>query len=220
VVGESGSGKSTLAHTLLRLTEPTSGTIFFCGSEFTALNKQELRRMRKHLQIVFQNPASSLNLRRTCGELIYEVLAFHKMAEGPLALEKRAVELFTQVGLDPSFLRRYSHELSVGQQQRVCIARALATQPQLLVLDECLSALDVSIQAQVLNLLLELHQSLKLSYLFISHNLGVVEHLSDNVLVMQKGRIVEQGPVEQVFSEPAHPYTRLLISSRLSSFPR
>lgn len=214
VIGESGSGKTTLARAIVRLIEPTSGQILFDDIDITTLSQKALRPLRKSFQIVFQNPASSLNPRMTIAQALGEVIVFHQMSED---VEGYARALMSQVRLDEHYLNRYPHELSIGQQQRVCIARALVTQPRLLVLDECVSALDISVQAQVLNLLLELHEELGMSYLFISHNIQVVEHLADTILVMNKGEIVEQGPAEAVLSNPTDSYTKLLLSSLLQT---
>ncbi len=212
VVGESGSGKTTLARTLCRLIEPTAGQILFEGTDITHMPLEELRYLRKSFQIVFQNPASSLNPRQTIFHTLSEVILFHQMAEDVLEYSQALIE---RVGLGQEYLSRYPHELSIGQQQRVSIARALVTKPRLLILDECVSALDISIQAQVLNLLLELYEEQRISYLFISHDIGVVQHLADRVLVMHDGKVVEEGPVEKVLEAPEQPYTKLLLNSRL-----
>jgi ABC-type glutathione transport system ATPase component len=209
VIGESGSGKTTLARAVTRLIEPTSGQILFDNIDITHMFPSELRPLRRSFQIVFQNPASSLNPRLTISQTLREIIVFHQMGED---VRGYSVSLMKKVGLDEHFLERYPHELSIGQQQRVCLARAL-------VLDECVSALDISVQAQVLNLLLELSDSLGMSYLFISHDIGVVQHLADKVLVMCDGKIVEQGPAEQIFDAPTHPYTKLLLASELPAAP-
>lgn len=210
VIGESGCGKTTLARTIARLQEPTSGQILFDGVDITHMKQKELLPYRKAMQIVFQNPASSLNPRMSIGNILQEVATFHEMSDDPLDYIH---DLMKKVGLSGDYLARYPHELSIGQQQRVSIARALVTKPRLLVLDECVSALDISVQAQVLNLLLELHETLGVSYLFISHDISVVRHLSDRILVMNKGKIVEQGLCEQVLEAPQDPYTKLLLNS-------
>ena len=217
IVGESGSGKTTLARTLIRLEEPTSGKVFFDNVDITHMRAHELLSYRKHFQIVFQNPASSLNPRKTIQETLFEVIVFHEMAEDVVGYSQT---LMKRVGLQADHLERYPHELSIGQQQRVSLARALVTKPRLLVLDECVSALDISVQAQVLNLLLELYEELNMSYLFISHDISVVQHLSDKVLVMKNGQIVEQGPADEVLENPSHPYTKELLSSALPAFVR
>ncbi|MCE5295447.1 MAG: ATP-binding cassette domain-containing protein [Chlamydiales bacterium] len=214
IIGESGSGKTTLARSVMRLEDPTSGQILFDSVDITHMSQSELRPMRKSFQVVFQNPASSLNPRMTIAQSLDEVILFHQMLDDVAAYSHA---LMKKVGLQEEYLARYPHELSIGQQQRVCIARALVTSPRLLILDECVSALDISVQAQVLNLLLELYEELGLSYIFISHDIAVVEHMADTILVMNKGEIVEQGPAEQVLNSPTHPYTRLLLSSALPS---
>ena len=212
VVGESGSGKTTLARALSRLVEPTSGQILFEGADITHMSLEELRFLRKSFQIVFQNPASSLNPRQTIFQTLSEVIIFHQISQD---VGEYAQNLMQKVGLDPEFLARYPHELSIGQQQRVSIARAIATKPRLLILDECVSSLDISVQAQVLNLLLELYEEQRMSYLFISHDINVVQHLADRVLVMHGGSIVEEGPVDRVLESPEQPYTKLLLASSL-----
>ena len=218
--GNTGSGKTTLGRTILRLIEPTAGKIIFAGRDITKLAPNRLKELRKEMQIVFQNPAQSLNPRHTISDTIGEVLIYHKLCHTEEEKFYRTQAVLEKVGLDKSVMNYYPHELSIGQQQRVAIARALSVEPKLLVLDECVSALDVSIQAQVLNLLLELLQSMQMSYLFISHDLSVVSHISDRVLVMAEGVIVEQGEVEDVLEHPEHPYTKLLLSSTLSMKPK
>jgi peptide/nickel transport system ATP-binding protein len=213
IVGESGSGKSTLAKTVLRLLEPTSGHIFVDGQDITSLSRRSLLPYRKKMQIVFQNPAESINMRKTIGQTMHEVLFFHRLSTTWSESIERAKTLLEQVGLDGAHLAYYPHELSLGQLQRVAIARALCTAPEIIVCDECVSALDILVQAQVLNLLLQLHDEYNLSYLFISHDLRVVRHLADRVCVMYKGKIVEEGLVEEVFCNPKHPYTQTLLSS-------
>ncbi|TNC07214.1 ABC transporter ATP-binding protein [Methylobacterium terricola] len=212
VVGESGSGKSTLARLVLRLTEPSAGRIAFDGRDITALDGEAMRRLRRDMQIVFQNPHSALNGRRTVGEAVAEPLRVQGVARGA-ALDARVDRLLDQVSLPRAFRHRYPHELSGGQKQRVCIARALALEPRFLVLDEPTSALDVSVQAQILDVLGELRRELSLTYLFISHNLAVVRYLCDRVMVMREGRVVEQGPVAALFAAPAEAYTRTLLDS-------
>lgn len=212
VIGESGSGKTTLARAIMRLIEPTSGQILFDNVDITFLSQKALCAHRKSFQIVFQNPASSLNPRMTINQALQEVIIFHQMSDDVLGYCQL---LMKKVGLDDHYLDRYPHELSIGQQQRVCLARALVTQPRLLVLDECVSSLDISVQAQVLNLLLELYEELGMSYLFISHDISVVEHLADKIIVMNQGEIVEQGPAEKILTDPEHPYTKLLLASAL-----
>jgi oligopeptide/dipeptide ABC transporter ATP-binding protein len=212
VVGESGCGKSTLGRLILRLLEPSSGAVRFMGHDITLLSGSQLREVRKHLQVIFQDPQAALDPRMTVGRLIEEPLVIHRMGSA----QQRASEiarLLDTVGLPPEAAKRYPHEFSGGQRQRICIARALALQPQLIVADEPVSALDVSIQSQVLNLLGDLQRERGLSYLFISHNLAVVKYLSDTVAVMYLGRVVEMGDAEQVFGSPKHPYTQALLAA-------
>jgi peptide/nickel transport system ATP-binding protein len=212
LVGESGCGKTTLARLVLRLEEPSSGQLRFEGEDLLALGGRALRARRRHFQIVFQDPMSSLNPRMTVGEILAEPLQVHGVARGAAA-DARVVALLEQVGIPASWRQRYPHEFSGGQRQRIGVARAIALGPKLVVCDEAVSALDVSVQAQVLNLLLELREQLGLAYLFISHDLSVVRHVSDRVAVMYLGQIVEQGPAEKLFAGPAHPYTQALLSA-------
>ena len=212
LVGESGSGKTTLGRTLLRLLEPTSGRIRIAGTDVTALAPAELRRFRRHMQIVFQDPDASLNPRMRVGDIIGEPLVIHGLPKR----DERVRELLGRVGLRLEAAQRYPHEFSAGQRQRIGIARALAAEPKLIVLDEPVSSLDVSIGAQIVNLLLELQRERKLTYLFITHDLRVVAHLADTIAVMQEGKIVEHAPVGPLMAAPEHPYTRsLLAASRL-----
>ena len=212
LVGESGSGKTTTGRCILRLIEPTSGEIRFKGEDVLAFSPARMRQARRDMQIVFQDPYSSLNPRMRVGAIVEEPLIIHKIGTKP---ERRArvAELFDLVGLDPSQLTRYPHQFSGGQRQRVGLARALALNPSLIIADEPVSALDVSVQAQVINLLMDLQQRLKLTYLFIAHDLRLVRHICSRVAVMYLGRIVEMGETEAIFAAPAHPYTRALLSA-------
>jgi len=211
LVGESGSGKTTVGKLVLRLLEPTSGSVFFEGRDVFRLKGRELKRFRREAQMVFQDPYGSLNPRMTVYSIIHEVLKVHGIkVEDP---EKYITELLYEVGLNESHLYRYPHEFSGGQRQRIAIARVLALQPKFIVLDEPTSALDVSVQAQILNMLKDLQAKHGLTYLFISHDLGVVRYMSDYIAVMYVGKIVELGPAEEVFEKPLHPYTRMLLSS-------
>jgi oligopeptide transport system ATP-binding protein len=212
LVGESGSGKTTAGRTLLRLIEPTAGSARFEGVDIFAMERRELQSMRRRAQIVFQDPFASLNPRMTVGDTIREVLKVHRLAKGKAA-ETRVRELLQLVGLTPAHADRYPHEFSGGQRQRIGIARALSVEPDFIVCDEPVSALDVSVQAQVLNLLEELQHKLGLAYLFIAHDLSVVEHVSDRIAVMYLGRIVEMGEAGDVINDPKHPYTRALLSA-------
>ncbi|MGC2062554.1 MAG: oligopeptide/dipeptide ABC transporter ATP-binding protein [Thermodesulfovibrionales bacterium] len=212
LVGESGCGKSTLARLVLRLIAPTSGAVSFKGQDIFHLRGDALKAFRKSAQIIFQDPFASLNPRRTVFDTITEPLIIHKL-EKKQDLRGAAVEILSQVGLGPEVLNRYPHEFSGGQRQRICIARALAVSPELIVADEPLSALDVSIQAQIINLLMDLKQKTGISFLFISHDLRVVHYLSDMVGVMYLGKIVEYAPAADLFDRPLHPYTVMLLES-------
>lgn len=212
LVGESGCGKSTTGRTIMRLLEPTEGEILFEGENIVQFNKKQLRQVYKHMQLIFQDPFASLNPRKTVGNALDEVFFVHGVKNGVERREK-VKELFNMVGLKEEDTDKYPHEFSGGQRQRVVIARALAVNPRLLICDEPVSALDVSIQAQIINLLMDLKEQLKLSYLFISHDLRVVRHISDRMAVMYLGKIVEMAPVQDLFKEPLHPYSKALLSA-------
>ena len=213
VVGESGCGKSTTGRCILRLIEPTSGEVWFEGKNVTAMGRDELRAMARDMQIIFQDPFASLNPRMTVASIIGEALTIHKLTKTPREYEARIVELLETVGLSADHMRRYPHEFSGGQRQRIGIARALAVAPKLIVCDEAVSALDVSIQAQVINLLEDLQSQFGLTYVFIAHDLSVVEHTSDRVAVMYLGRIVEIASAKDLYTRPLHPYTEALLSA-------
>ena len=212
LVGESGSGKSTTGYCVLQLLRPTSGSIRFLGKELTELGRGELRRIRREMQIVFQDPYSSLDPRMTVGNIVAEPLQVHGIGTRR-ARRKTVQELLEVVGFNPEYTNRYPHEFSGGQRQRIGIARALALNPKLIVCDEPVSALDVSIQAQILNLLKDLQRDFGLSYLFVAHDLAVVRAVSDDIAVMEKGRLVEAGPADRVYSRPEHEYTKALLAA-------
>ena len=218
LVGESGCGKSTTGRLLLRLVEPTAGNVRYAGEDITSLRRAELRALRRHFQIIFQDPFGSLNPRMTVGEALAEPFAIHRLGDRR-DRQGRVEKLLDLVRLPRSAAARYPHEFSGGQRQRVGIARALALRPSFLVCDEAVSALDVSVQAQIVNLLQDLQQELGLTYLFISHNLSVVRHISDRVAVMYLGRIVEIAATDDLFTAPAHPYTRALLAAIPASHP-
>ncbi|MGN7986017.1 ABC transporter ATP-binding protein [Pedobacter sp. 22226] len=213
LVGESGCGKTTLGRTILRLIQPTSGQIIFNGEDITHINKTDLRKLRKDIQIIFQDPYASLNPRLSIGQSILEPLQVHKLHRNDAERKQKVLELLNKVGLKEEHFNRYPHEFSGGQRQRVVIARALALEPKFIICDESVSALDVSVQAQVLNLIRELQQEFGLTYIFISHDLAVVKHISDRILVMNKGKIEEEGFPEQIFNAPKAEYTRKLIEA-------
>jgi oligopeptide transport system ATP-binding protein len=212
VVGESGCGKTTLGRLILRLLEATEGQVLFEGVDLLKLGREEMRSRRRSMQIIFQDPYSSLNPRMTVGGIIGEALKVHGLAERD-ELQERVGGLLEMVGLSPSYARRYPHEFSGGQRQRIGIARALAVSPRFIVADEPVSALDVSIQAQIINLLQDLQRDLGLTYMFVAHDLSVVRHIADRVAVMYLGRVVEIAPRETLYEQPSHPYTRALLSA-------
>ena len=213
LVGESGCGKSTTGRAILRLIEPTAGEVSFDGKNVTALDKRALRHLRKEMQIIFQDPYASLNPRMTVGSIVGEALVIHKLAATKREREERVVKILETVGLSADHLRRYPHEFSGGQRQRIGIARSLAVNPKFIVADEPVSALDVSIQAQIINLLEDLQKQFGLTYLFIAHDLSVVEHISTRVAVMYLGKIVELAPAKELYTNPKHPYTEALLSA-------
>jgi oligopeptide transport system ATP-binding protein len=212
LVGESGCGKSTLCRTLLHLIEPTSGSVNFDGEEISTMSRAQLRPLRRKMQMIFQDPYASLNPRKRVAQIVGDPLKLHGIASGAEA-RKRVQELLETVGLNPEHYNRFPHEFSGGQRQRIGIARALALQPKMIIADEPVSALDVSIQAQIINLLEDLQGEFGLTYVFVAHDLGVVRHVSDRIAVMYLGKIVELGPAEEVYSNPIHPYTVALLSA-------
>jgi len=218
MVGESGCGKTTVARALMRLIEPTSGEVFFDGSNLLTASRAELRRLRKYIQIIFQDPYRSLNPKMTINNIVGEALRIHESLT-PKQAEQRVIQTLDKVGLSAEYRFRYPHEFSGGQRQRIGIARALILQPKLLVCDEAVSALDVSVQAQFLNLLRDLHDEFQLTYLFISHDLNVVRYIVDRVAVMYLGQIVEEGETKKLFVEPKHPYTQALLDANPKPIP-
>ncbi|ELX4124997.1 ATP-binding cassette domain-containing protein [Vibrio vulnificus] len=219
LVGESGCGKSTLGRTLLKLYEPTEGNIFFEGRDITKLSPKEMRPLRKEMQIVFQDPMESLNQRHTIGMILEEPFIIHKVGT-PEERKTWVKELLVKVGLPAEAVNRYPHEFSGGQRQRIGIARAIALKPKLLICDESVSALDVSVQAQILNLLLQLQQEMNLAIIFISHDLSVVKHVSDKVAVMYFGKVVEEGSAKEVYTNPQNDYTKTLLSAIPITHPK
>ena len=212
LVGESGCGKSTLARTILQLLKPTSGSVRFQGVELAGMRRGELRPLRREMQMIFQDPYASLNPRKRIEQIIGDAMRLHGIAEGK-EVRKRSEELLERVGLAPEHITRFPHEFSGGQRQRIGIARSLALKPKLIIADEPVSALDVSIQAQIINLLEDLQEEFRLTYIFVAHDLGVVRHVADRVAVMYLGKIVELGPAAEVYSNPVHPYTEALLSA-------
>src|SRR5919199_231354 len=213
LVGESGCGKSTLSRCLLRLIEPTSGEIIFDGDSVLELDARTLRRLRRYMQIIFQNPYGSLDARQSIGEALMEPMEIHRLGNSHSERRQRSINLLERVGLDASAMNRMPHEFSGGQRQRICIARTLACEPRFIICDESVSALDVSVQAQVLNLLKDLQQDFGLTYIFISHDLSVVKFVSDRIMVMNQGRIEEIGPADSIYNAPQQDYTRQLIQA-------
>lgn len=220
VVGETGSGKTTLGRAVLRLVQPTSGKIVFEGKDLVSLKKESLNEFRKQAQIVFQDPFASLNPRKNIRECIGEGLVYHGLVNSQQEQTERVAEILNTVGLSSDIMLRYPHQFSGGQQQRICIGRAIALRPRLIVCDEAVSALDVSVQAQILNLLQKLRQELSLSYLFISHDLSVIRYLCQRVVVLYLGKVMEIAPVEELFNNPRHPYTQALLSAIPKNHPK
>lgn len=220
MVGESGCGKSTAGRAAIRLLEPTAGTITFEGENISHFDKHQLTALRRQVQMVFQDPYASLNPRKTVGESIGEALIYHQLVHSTQEKRDRIAEVMISVGLSPDVMDRYPHEFSGGQQQRICIGRAVAMDPKLIICDEAVSALDISVQAQILNLFSDLKEKLGLSYLFISHDLSVVRHLCDRIVVLYLGKVMEEAPADQLFANPKHPYTQALLSAIPIDHPR
>lgn len=220
MVGESGCGKTTAGRAMLRLVEPNSGQVWLRGVDVPTLPAEELRRLRRYMQIIFQDPYSSLNPRQTIGQIIGGGLLLHGLVDSAEDAEDRAKQLLERVGLQPRYTSRYPHEFSGGQRQRIGVARAVALNPDFIVCDEAVSALDVSVQAQVINLLLDLKDELDLCYLFVTHDLSVVRHIADHVIVMYLGQLVEKASRRQIFSAPRHPYTQALLSAAPRTNPK
>ncbi len=218
LVGESGCGKSTTGRAIIRLIKPTAGEVLFCGEDLLALSAKKLREIRPQIQIIFQNPYASLNPRQSIMEAIGEPLFHHRFVQTKQEMREQVAEVMKRVGLSPDLMQRYPHQFSGGQQQRICIGRAIAMKPRLIICDEALASLDVSIQAQILNLLIELKETLGLSYLFISHDLSIVRYLCDRVLVMHFGKIVERNSTVELFANPQHAYTKKLLAA-IPKFP-
>jgi len=219
LVGETGSGKSTVGRTCIRLIEPTAGQIQFMGKDLMGMSSSQLKQIRKDVQIVFQDPYASLNPRKTVGDSIGEALLYHGIVENRKQQNERVAGILNQIGLSPDVMGRYPHQFSGGQQQRICIGRAIAMEPKLIVCDEALSALDVSVQAQIMNLLMDLKETLGLSYLFISHDLNTVRHICDRLVVLYLGKVMEAGITSEIFRNPKHPYTQALLSATPRSHP-
>jgi peptide/nickel transport system ATP-binding protein len=213
LVGESGCGKSTFARLIVRIHEPTAGSVIFAGNDIAHASAAEIRPLRRRMQMVFQDPYASLNPRMTIGDILREPLNFHGLTPTPAATRARVEQLLSGVGLNPRMITRYPHEFSGGQRQRISIARALALEPEFIIADEPISSLDVNIQAQIINLLIDLQERLRLTYLFIAHDLAVVRHISDRIVVFYLGKVVEIAPARDLFTVPLHPYTRYLISA-------
>lgn len=220
MVGESGSGKSTAARAAIRLIEPTEGSITFMDQSMMKMSSHQLKELRKDIQMIFQDPYASLNPRKPIWQSIGEALLYHNIVKTETDQRIIVAEVLKKIGLSPDVMDRYPHEFSGGQQQRICIGRAIALNPKLIVCDEAVSALDVSIQAQILNLLMELKETMHLSYLFISHDLSVIRHVADETVVLYLGKIVERGPTEELFKHPQHPYTQTLLAAIPKIHPR
>lgn len=219
LVGESGSGKSTIARCVMRLIEPSEGSVIYEGHDLLKLTPKELKPFRKKIQIIFQDPYASLNPRKTISESIGEPLLYHGLVSNESEKRERVAQILSQIGMASDVMNRYPHQFSGGQQQRICIGRAIGMQPDLIVCDEALSALDVSVQAQILNLLNELKETMGLSYLFISHDLSIVKYICDHIVVLYLGKIMESAASEQLFADPRHPYTQALLSATPPNHP-
>jgi len=220
MLGESGSGKSTAARAAIRLIEPTAGDIYFNGKSLIELSQPDLRKLRKEIQIIFQDPYASLNPRKTIGENIGEPLLYHNIVNTRDEQRDHVADILIKIGLSPDMMLSYPHEFSGGQQQRICIGRAIALNPKLIICDEAVSALDVSLQAQILNLLIELKESYQFSFLFISHDVSVIRYISDEVAILYLGKMVEQGPASEVLNSPKQAYTQALLAATPSIYPQ